>query len=179
MAISGNNFQGGQVWGDASYFFSRRPHTWGWATWRRAWSLCDLEMRCIGDLREQTPLDWLFADTNVALSWKLALAHSRFGVVNTWDYEWFCSCLLNHGLCATPNTNLVENIGQGPAATHTAGVVERLSRVGCDGLVSYSPVVHPQSVFLFRESRRIRIRAARFVSVEATDELDVPLSPHA
>lgn len=108
-------------------------------------------MRCIGDLREQTPLDWLFADTNVALSWKLALAHSRFGVVNTWDYEWFCSCLLNHGLCATPNTNLVENIGQGPAATHTAGVVERLSRVGCDGLVSYSPVVHPQSVFVQRK----------------------------
>ena len=34
--VSGNNFQKGKWRGDASYYFSKFPHIWGWATWRRA-----------------------------------------------------------------------------------------------------------------------------------------------
>ena len=36
MMISGNNFQPSRR-SDASYYFSRWTHIWGWATWKRAW----------------------------------------------------------------------------------------------------------------------------------------------
>jgi hypothetical protein len=41
MHISGDNFQHGKKRGDASYYFSRYTHIWGWATWRRAWKYYD------------------------------------------------------------------------------------------------------------------------------------------
>ena len=33
--ISGNGYQQGIIRGEASYFFSKYPQMWGWATWRR------------------------------------------------------------------------------------------------------------------------------------------------
>ena len=30
-----------------SYYFSRYPHVWGWASWRRAWSHYDFEMTAV------------------------------------------------------------------------------------------------------------------------------------
>ena len=42
-AISGNNFQFGRSRTDASYYFSKYAHCWGWATWRHAWNLLDLD----------------------------------------------------------------------------------------------------------------------------------------
>lgn len=47
MHISGDNFEWGRTGNfesDASYYFSRIPHVWGWATWRRAWNLYDINM---------------------------------------------------------------------------------------------------------------------------------------
>src|SRR5512139_3287315 len=41
--ISGDNFQLGQKRTDASYYFSRYNHIWGWASWRRAWRHYDRE----------------------------------------------------------------------------------------------------------------------------------------
>src|ERR1700726_626208 len=45
--ISGTNFDPAHLApsGDESYYFSRFCHIWGWATWRRAWKLCDHEMK--------------------------------------------------------------------------------------------------------------------------------------
>jgi GT2 family glycosyltransferase len=35
--ITGNNFQNNKWRGDASYYFSKYNHCWGWASWRRSW----------------------------------------------------------------------------------------------------------------------------------------------
>ena len=35
--IGGNNFQGGKKRGDGSYYFSKLTHSWGYASWWRAW----------------------------------------------------------------------------------------------------------------------------------------------
>ena len=42
--ISGNNFQSGIWRGDGSYYLSRFPHCWGWATWRRSWAMYDRDI---------------------------------------------------------------------------------------------------------------------------------------
>ena len=40
---------------------------------------------------------------------------------DTWDYRWTFCCLINGGLTALPNRNLVRNVGFGKDATHTTG----------------------------------------------------------
>ncbi len=42
MTINGTNWQLGWKIGDGSYYFSRFNLIWGWATWRRAWTLISL-----------------------------------------------------------------------------------------------------------------------------------------
>jgi hypothetical protein len=41
------------------------------------------------------------------------------GVVNAWDYQWVGCVIYGRGLAATPNANLVRNIGFDDEATHT------------------------------------------------------------
>ena len=45
MHITGDNFQGGRRRGNGSYFFSTYAHTWGWASWRRAWRHYDVNLK--------------------------------------------------------------------------------------------------------------------------------------
>ena len=52
MCISGNNFQQGRGDDEESYYFSRYPHCWGWATWRRAWNKYDHDMSRWKEFRE-------------------------------------------------------------------------------------------------------------------------------
>ena len=45
MQISGSNFLFGRRAVEVSYYFSRYPLCWGWATWRRAWRHFDFNMQ--------------------------------------------------------------------------------------------------------------------------------------
>jgi hypothetical protein len=40
--------------------------------------------------------------------------------IDTWDYQWTFACWVQSGLTILPARNLVENIGTGADATHTA-----------------------------------------------------------
>lgn len=117
MHISGNNHQHGRIRGDGAYYASRFAHSWGWATWRRAWKLYDREM--IG-----FPENWdaIASKCNLPVAikdwWHTALQNTRAGVVNTWDFQWHYTIMKHNGLCLIPNQNLVVNIGVGAAATH-------------------------------------------------------------
>jgi hypothetical protein len=39
--------------------------------------------------------------------------------IDTWDYQWVFTILINSGLGITPNNNLISNIGFNEDATHT------------------------------------------------------------
>jgi hypothetical protein len=117
MHISGNNHQHGRIRGDGAYYASRFAHSWGWATWRRAWQLYDIGMPGFPD-------DWDLVASRCNLPtairnwWKEALENTRNGVLNTWDFQWHYTIMKNAGSCLIPNQNLVVNIGVGAAATH-------------------------------------------------------------
>lgn len=117
MHISGNNHQHGRIRGDGAYYASRFAHSWGWATWRRAWKLYEREMLGF-------PEDWEGVSNRCNLPqrikdwWHQALSNTRQGVVNTWDFQWHYTVMKHQGVCLIPNRNLVENIGVGEAATH-------------------------------------------------------------
>ena len=124
--ISGNNFQNGQWHGDGSYYFSRYPHCWGWASWRRCWQHYDPDLLEWPALRDSGLLDTIFEDPLERDYWSAIWhrTHSKAEPITWWDYQWTFTCLSNSGLTALPNRNLVSNVGFGADATHTTGIAD-------------------------------------------------------
>jgi hypothetical protein len=121
--INGNNFQKGQWRGDGSYYFSRIPLIWGWATWRRCWQHYDRDLNLWTPLRDSGLLDSLFDDATMRLYWSSIWQRLLDeDEPDTWDYQWGLTCIANGGLCIEPNRNLVSNVGFGADATHTTTV---------------------------------------------------------
>ncbi|UPK68785.1 glycosyltransferase family A protein [Chitinophaga filiformis] len=109
MHIGGTNYQAGLRRGNASYYFSRYAHIWGWATWKRAWKYYDFTLRRYKDVvPDHLPFQF---------KWDLQSFYEQ--KMDTWDTQWFLTVLFNKGITITPNTNLIRNIGYGKAATHT------------------------------------------------------------
>lgn len=100
-----------------SYWFSRYPQIWGWATWRRAWTHYDLAMGEWPALRDSGWPSNLLERSWMAqhLSRVFDAAYDGF---DTWDYAWTFASLRHAGLTALPPVNLVTNIGFDETATH-------------------------------------------------------------
>ncbi|TWT82867.1 hypothetical protein CA13_43300 [Planctomycetes bacterium CA13] len=121
MAISGDNFQSGRRYGDGSYYFSKYPHCWGWASWRRAWRHYEPTMNAWPSFRDRGDL-MAFCDSIPELDyWTRIFDRVHQEQIDSWAYIWNLACWMNHGLTALPNQNLVSNIGFGEDATHTSG----------------------------------------------------------
>ena len=155
MHISGDNFQsvgraGGAVGSlrrlagrgrSPSYYFSRYPHVWGWACWRRAWIQYDFEMTRWRD-GDDSVLE-RFADPAEREFWRRTWDQVARGDIDTWDYQWAQACLRRDGLAAMPRANLVSNIGFGEGAHHTSGAENPLANLGTEGM--RFPLVHPNN----------------------------------
>lgn len=142
MCISGSNFQNGRQRGEGSYYFSLFNHCWGWATWRRAWSLFDVDVTSWPDLRESRLLESLFDNRRDVEYWARRFERAHSGRADTWDFQWTLACWAHRGLTCTPNANLVENLGYGPDATHTTeGTSPTTPAMPID-----TPLRHPPSV---------------------------------
>jgi hypothetical protein len=141
-AITGNNFQRGRVRGSESYYFSRYPHCWGWATWRRAWARFDFNAcaACYGDPSTQRSLPPL--GFNEAAYWAAMRRLTVAGFVDSWANRWMHSLWRHNMLTITPQRNLVVNIGFGPDATHTKTAPSQLT---APETVEF-PLRHPQIV---------------------------------
>jgi hypothetical protein len=111
MMVSGDNFLDHAPDTPASYLFSRYFPIWGWATWRRAWDLYDREMRAWPRLRDQRQLEQMYPHAGVREHLRSMFDAVHQGRVDTWDVQWFHTCLFNNGLCIVPRRNLVSNIG--------------------------------------------------------------------
>lgn len=142
MAVSGNCFHE-EVPEDASYYFSKYAHCWGWATWRRAWQLYD-----------DTICDWpnivlsqrysdLFETEHEMAYWTYQFDRIARGRCDTWDLQWMLTCWFNEGLTALPCRNLVENLGFSDDATHTMGD----SPLANLPTFEIPEIIHPTSVF--------------------------------
>lgn len=140
--ITGNNFQHGKKRGEASYYFSKFNHCWGWATWRRAWKQYRVdipfwpEWKSTADWRKKLPSP---IERKI---WSDLLDRVKNGEIDTWDYQWTACVWYHGGLTATPNVNLVTNIGFGPDATHTVTTGDE------DGLPVHAlgPLTHPKQI---------------------------------
>lgn len=118
FSISGDNFQPHSRT-PYSYYFSRYPHIWGWATWRRAWQHFDLEMKLWADYRDAGFLKSVFEDPLEQDYWLNIFEQCYVDAINSWAYIWCYTCWSQNGLSILPDSNLVSNIGFGADATHT------------------------------------------------------------
>jgi hypothetical protein len=130
MGISGDNFIGAQWQPPGSYYFSRFPHIWGWASWRRAWVHYDVAMRDWPLHRDMGLMKKIFPASRLQQRrWASMFDRLERGDIDTWDYQWSFACWKRGGLTCIPAVNLVTNIGFGPQATHTHNAEASLARL--------------------------------------------------
>jgi hypothetical protein len=150
MLISGNNFQNGIKRGDASYYFSRYNHIWGWASWRRAWQLYDVDMKTFSQKKEENFIQKIFYKKKIQNYWMKRFQKSHDGEINTWDYQWTYTIFSHHGISILPNVNLISNIGFGEQSTHTAKANKRLANLPIQKI--NFPLTHPSEIKINEEA---------------------------
>ena len=121
---------------------------WGWATWRRAWHDFDFSMADYAQFEAARVLESRFERPAVREFWKRNFAAVLQGRQDIWDYQWVYCNLKHDRLAVVPNRNLVENIGSGADATHTARWRPRMPSVRGEG---FEEIVHPASIEQCRE----------------------------
>lgn len=146
MCISGDNLQRGRDVDQFSYYFSRCMHCWGWATWRRAWALCDRNMELWPELREAGMLKaWSDGYAPFEQYWTKIFDSVASGAINSWAYRFLFSCWAQSGLTCLPRTNLVANVGFGSEATNTGDAGSWLSNMPVIDIDF--PLRHPPFVY--------------------------------
>lgn len=119
MGISASNHQNGKQRGDASYYFSKYHHGWGWASWSRAWDKFSFDLSRWKPEEIEARIKEKMKNREESDYWLSVYENVKQGVTDIWDYQWLISIWMNDGVSITPNQNLVDNIGFGESATHT------------------------------------------------------------
>jgi hypothetical protein len=144
MAIGGTNVLKTWKADEQDYHFSYQGSIWGWASWRRAWKLYDYSLKAWRQKEVQELIRKISIEPKYFNFRKNLFEKVIANEVDTWDYQWAFTRLVNQGLTVIPSNNLVSNIGFGVNATHTTNQDSHLAN-----LPAYSikfPLNHRQTV---------------------------------
>lgn len=143
MHVGGESYHEAASGYPYSYYFSKYPLPWGWATWQRAWQLFDFSMAGWPELLEGPRLESLFDNPEEREYWSVAIQQAMAGLPRiTWDYYWQFACWLHGGLAIHPRVNLVSNIGWGDDSSTTRGASVLAERP----TATLGTLVHPPAV---------------------------------
>lgn len=153
--ISGSNFQFGKSRGKASYYFSNYNICWGWATWKRSWSLYQYTI----DYGPNNSVLDLFDSKEEKAYWDNVLSQlSKDANQNhIWDYQWYYCMWKNNKLAICPQQNLIQNIGFGSDATHTTQTFMSVNNVPFVE-IDTTKLVHPFGFEVNKKADRITFR---------------------
>ncbi|WP_207477611.1 tetratricopeptide repeat protein [Arenibaculum pallidiluteum] len=170
--ISGNYHLSEDFRPPGSYFFSRYPFIWGWATWRRTWRHYDWRVARLAEAEREGVLDNLF-DPPVAHYWKAIFRRIQADPHFTWDYQLSFALMAQGLLNIVPSVNLVSNIGFArPDATHTPHDSPLANRP-CGTLPA--ELEHPAFVVANREADRQHARVVYGIVDNASEAAGVLL----
>ncbi len=119
MHIAGTNLQPQENRTEDTYYYSRFPQIWGWATWARAWKFYSLRLPEWNAKSDEFWLCNILIKPESVRYWKQAFDSAVHWNVDTWDNQWFYAVWSQNGLAVMPNANLISNLGFGEDATHT------------------------------------------------------------
>jgi len=118
--ISGDNFQKCNMPDSNSYYFSKYSHIWGWATWSNRWlENYDVNIDKWPKVRDSGLLVNFMDSKQEASYWKNIFQQVFNGEIDTWDYQWVLTNIIQGRINVMPTVNLISNIGFGEGATHT------------------------------------------------------------
>jgi hypothetical protein len=144
MHIGGTNFQGTAGVTDASYYFSRHVHVWGWASWRRAWRHYDVDMGAWTWARATGRVSDILSTPNERRAFTPLFDRVARGEIDTWDAQWTVACRAQNALTIVPSRNLISNIGFRGDATHTSDSGHPVATMRTFPLAQ--PLTHPAYV---------------------------------
>lgn len=140
--IGGNNFQKGNLRGDgSSYYYSHYPTTWGWATWRRAWTIFSPDISDAPAMIKTGKLNTVLQTRQEKKHWIRSLTMANKQPDRIWDFQFYYEIWKSSGICITPNKNLVINLGFFENATHYFLKDSTKIKLNCEDL-SF-PLLHP------------------------------------
>jgi hypothetical protein len=140
--ITGNNFQSGNIRGESSYYFSKYPHCWGWATWRRAWHHYNSNIDFWPKWKKSKEWSSFCGSKQEKQFWESLFDRQAKGKNKSWAYSWTASLWHAGCLTATPQKNLVQNIGFGEDATNTKNKNTKLSIPS----TKFNIIKHPEKI---------------------------------
>lgn len=98
-------------------FLYRAVHSWGWATWERAWVNFNPDIdSLISQFDKQKIND--FSIEGKMNFWK-QIIDFKAGKNNSWAIRWYASIFLKNGLSLNPSKSLINNIGHDGTGIHS------------------------------------------------------------
>lgn len=131
-----------------SYFFSKYPHIWGWATWRESWK--NFSTTSANFEEEFSGISDLYSSRREKNHWHRVYRKYFNGGYDSWAYGWTFSVWRAHGLAVYPTVNLVKNIGFGNDAVNTKGWRD-FKGLRNARLESIATIEHPPAIELDRD----------------------------
>lgn len=119
FCISGSNHSYQDQKTKESYYFSKYPHCWGWATWRRSWEKNNLRINFWPKYKKSK--SWInFHKTDLEKKyWRKIFDKTHSNFYDSWAYPWTLSVWKNNGLTIIPSKNLIKNVGFGKNSTNS------------------------------------------------------------
>lgn len=162
MHISGSSYFIKEPYKETSYYYSRLPNVWGWATWKRAWNNMQLIDSNLDVKLTRDKVNNYFNNKKIS-KWFLRYVEEAINPNSSvWSTSWTLSIINNQGICIAPMGNLVENIGFRDSATHSTSASFRRYEEFKFGEGSNLP--SPKSFEVNEELDRLRFKV-----IEKTD----------
>ena len=151
FSISSQNFLFGQMKDKYSYYFSRYHHSWGWATWKRAWQYFDFDMVSWPEMKSRDFLKSILIDNKAVNYWTEIFDYTYKDHQDLWDYQWLFASWVQSGIHIAPSVNLVSNIGFGPEATNTLALPKNYKYAEMDTEPITFPLKYPPLIISDRK----------------------------
>ena len=99
------------------FFLTRMMQCWGWATWQNKWEYFKKDPEYFENIfTNRDVYDFNLEDTFKQL-WQ-QMIQNKNGEIDTWAIFWYATIFKNNGLCLSPNTSYVHNIGLDNSGEH-------------------------------------------------------------
>lgn len=171
MTIGGHRSDGPNEIEKESYYFSKYPSVWGWATWKQKWAKFDLNMSQWNELKHSNWLDGRLPSPKAVAYWTRMFNQMSKGL-NAWDYALAYSCWLHQGLSIRSRVNMISNVGFGEGATHTHQ--PEMKGIYANPMDTKFPLIHPELIGI-DEAADDRIE---WVSFSGMDERMLEIAKH-
>lgn len=112
MIISSRNHSGKSEESN-EYYYTPYPKIWGWATWKRAWTMNNNTFDGFDEFKLNYLIRRLGLLQGILIYRNLKKCSNPMLKNESWDYTWSYVIFKNEGLCINPGVNLSINVGIG------------------------------------------------------------------